>query len=57
MSVKLSAVKVKVFNAASAAALDAAVNAWLPAQSEATLLAVLYAVDAGDYSVCITYTT
>lgn len=53
---KLNQVKVHCINAASAAALDTAVNAWLVTQGEATHLSIEYSEAAGNYSVLITYT-
>lgn len=52
---KLSQVKVHTINAASAAALDTAVNDWLQATGEATYIALAYVEAGGNYSVCITY--
>lgn len=53
---KLNQVKVHCINAASAAALDTAVNTWLIAQGEATYLDIAYVEAGGNYSVLITYT-
>lgn len=53
---KLNQVKVHCINAATAAALDTAVNTWLQATGEATFLALDYCESGGNYSVLITYT-
>jgi hypothetical protein len=53
---KLNQIKTKTLTGASAAALDTAVAAWVQATGEATFLAIAYQVDAGTYSVLITYT-
>lgn len=53
---KLNQVKTHCINAASAAALDTAVSAWLQTTGEATFLSIDYCESAGNYSVLVTYT-
>lgn len=57
---KLNQVKFHCINAASPAALDTAITAWLQSltggQAEASFMSVDYCESAGNYSVLITYT-
>jgi hypothetical protein len=57
---KLNQIRTKTLNAASAAALDAAIIAWVQGLStteqESTFLDIDYSEVAGNYSALITYT-
>jgi hypothetical protein len=54
---KLNQIRTKTLNAASAAALDTAIETWVQAQGEATFLSIDFQESAGNYSVLITYTS
>ena len=53
---KLSQAKVKVITAASAAALETAVNTFLEAAKEGVFIDIQYQFVAGEYTACIVYT-
>lgn len=53
---KASQVLVRVLSDASAAALETAVNAFLAALTEETLIRTHFSVDAGTFSAMIVYT-
>ncbi len=54
---KVTNLKTKTISAANAAALDAAIAAWVVDAGEAELIEVQYIVDGGVFSVLIVYTT
>lgn len=54
---KVNQIRTKTFNAATPAALDTAIAAWLQVQGEATYLSLSFSSSAGDYAAIIVYTT